>query len=74
MQFKPSSLYSGNQIPRYQNLISELHDEVARLRSRIKKQGQESSLVSENNNKARKLRDDMISVFEERIKLRLGPY
>lgn len=56
-------------MPRYQNLIGELREEVDRLKDKIKKQHTESKVVTENYH-VKKLRDEMISVFEERMKIR----
>lgn len=68
-QIKRNVVSTNNHVPRYQNLITELRDEVTRLKDKIREQHGETSVPVENY-KAKKLRDEMISIFEERMKLR----
>lgn len=59
----------SNHVPHYQNLIAELRDEVVRLKTKIEEQSVSNAKPCKNF-KAKQLKDEMISTFEERMKLR----
>ncbi|KAK7576361.1 hypothetical protein V9T40_012647 [Parthenolecanium corni] len=59
----------SNHVPHYQSVIAELRDEVVRLKNKINEQSSTNKNPVKNF-KAQQLKDEMISTFEERMKLR----
>ncbi|XKL68625.1 hypothetical protein PGB90_006394 [Kerria lacca] len=57
------------QVPLYQNLIVELRDEITRLKSKIKEENNGNKILNEND-KAMQLKNEIIALFEEKMKLR----
>lgn len=69
MQIQRNVITVSNHVPHYQSVIAELRDEVVRLKNKINEQSSTNKNPVKNF-KAQQLKDEMISTFEERMKLR----